>query len=80
MNPLVFGFTYLGSWLLIGLGVFLIIRSGVEFKLGLASRATVEEGDGLTQAKSRLLLAVLIVVGLGVTYAGAFTLIDLLMG
>ena len=72
MNPLVFGLTFLGSWLLIGLGVFVVLRV-------LAALMADQERDAETPAPAPRngglrggYAALTALAGLGVAAAGAY--------
>jgi hypothetical protein len=79
MNPVMFGLTYVGSWLLMGLGIFLAFRVFTEFrKMSLrgAARERVAEASALIRIA---LVALVVLVSIGVTYAGAYTFYNLMI-
>ena len=80
MNPVTFALTYLGSWLLMGLGVFLAFRVASDLRRGLSARAA----PARTAAKVGPLVVVglvslVIMASLGVIYAGAYTFYNLVV-
>jgi len=78
MNPVLFGLTYLVSWLLMGLGVFLAFRVALDLKRA-ASRGAVERAV-VAGSTIRIALIVLVVfASLGITYAGAYTFYNLMV-
>ena len=78
MNPLLFGLIYLGSWLLIGLGLFLVFRSVVELKRETSRGTEAQLAPDTPNGPSRGLMAAALLAGFGIIYAGGFTLLDLI--
>ncbi len=79
MNPLVFGLTYLVSWLLIGLGVFLAFRFAAELRADTHRR--YETGGAATSGAGVwgvLLKMISIIGGLLVIYLGLSMLLNLI--
>jgi amino acid permease len=73
-----FGLTYLVSWLLMGLGVFLAFRVALDLRRA-ASRGVVERAV-VAGSTIRIALVVLVVfASLGITYAGAYTFYNLMV-
>ena len=81
MNAVLFGFTYLYSWLLMGLGVFLAFRVATDLRRAMQQRATGQERMLVASSGSiRIaLIALVVVVSVGVTYAGAYTFYNLMI-
>ena len=81
MHPVVFGLTYLGSWLLMGLGVFLAFRVVRDLrrvstgKMAAAQAKAMEVGSLVRLA----LIALIVLVSVGVVYAGAYTFYNLMI-
>ncbi len=81
MHPVVFGLTYLGSWLLMGLGVFLAFRVVRDLrrvstgKMAAAQAKAMEVGALVRLA----LIALIVLVSVGVVYAGAYTFYNLMI-
>ena len=78
MNPLVFGLIYLGSWLLIGLGLFLVFRSVVELKRETDRGTEAPQAAKTPNAPGRGLMAAVFLAGFGIIYAGGYSLLSLL--
>jgi hypothetical protein len=79
MNPVLFSLTYLMSWLLMGLGVFLTFRLVTTLRRGSA----VREARQISVAAGRFIAAGLVVLvvlaSMGAFYAGAYTFYNLML-
>ena len=80
MNAVLFGLTYLYSWLLMGLGVFLAFRVATDLRRAMQQKATGQERALVASGSIRIaLIALVVLVSLGVTYAGAYTVYNLMI-
>lgn len=80
MNAMMFGLTYLYSWLLMGLGVFLAFRVAADLRRGARRTATAQERVIVASGLIRIaLIALVVLVSTGVTYAGAYTFYNLMI-
>lgn len=80
MNAMMFGLTYLYSWLLMGLGVFLAFRVAADLRRGARRMATAQERVVVASGLIRIaLIALVVLVSTGVTYAGAYTFYNLMI-
>ena len=80
MNAMMFGLTYLYSWLLMGLGVFLAFRVAADLRRGARRTATAQERVIAASGVLRIaLVALVVLVSTGVTYAGAYTFYNLMI-
>lgn len=79
MNPVLFSLTYLVSWLLMGLGVFLTFRLVTTLRRG----AVLREARQFSVAASRFvvvgLVALVVLASMGAFYAGAYTFYNLML-
>ena len=78
MNPLIFGLIFLGSWLLIGLGLFLVFRSVVELKRETGRGTEAHLATVTPNGPGRGIMAAALLAGFGIIYAGGYTLLNLL--
>lgn len=80
MNAVLFGLTYLYSWLLMGLGVFLAFRVATDLRRAMQQKATGQERVLVASGAIRIaLIALVVLVSMGVTYAGAYTVYNLMI-
>ncbi|MDO8751327.1 MAG: hypothetical protein Q7K03_09335 [Dehalococcoidia bacterium] len=80
MNAVLFGLTYLYSWLLMGLGVFLAFRVATDLRRAMQQRAIGQERTLVASGAIRIaLIALVVLVSMGVTYAGAYTVYNLMI-
>ncbi len=86
MNAVLFGFTYLYSWLLMGLGVFLAFRVAMDLRRAMQQRATGQAGQAgqermlMASGSIRIaLIALVVLLSVGVRYAGAYTFYNLMI-
>ena len=80
MNAMMFGLTYLYSWLLMGLGVFLAFRVAADLRRGARRTATAQERVIVASGLIRIaLIALVVLVSTGVTYAGAYAFYNLMI-
>ena len=80
MNAVLFGLTYLYSWLLMGLGVFLAFRVATDLRRAMQQKATGQERALVASGAIRVaLIALVVLVSMGVTYAGAYTVYNLMI-
>jgi hypothetical protein len=79
MNPVLFSLTYLVSWLLMGLGVFLTFRLVATVRRG----TTAQEAKQMTLVAGRLmvvgLVTLVVMASMGAFYAGAYTFYNLML-
>lgn len=79
MNPVLFSLTYLVSWLLMGLGVFLTFRLVTTMRRG----AVAQEARQFSVAAGRFivagLVALVVLASMGAFYAGAYTFYNLML-
>lgn len=79
MNPILFSITYLVSWLLMGLGVFLTFRLVSTMRRG----AVPQRATQLPVAAGRFvmagLVALVVLASMGAFYAGAYTFYNLML-
>jgi hypothetical protein len=79
MNPVLFSLTYLVSWLLMGLGVFLTFRLVSTMRRG----AIPQRAAPLAVAAGRFvmagLVALVVLSSIGAFYAGAYTFYNLML-
>ena len=79
MNPLAFGSIYLGSWLLMGLGVFLAFRISSDLRQMVSIRVPSELRTATSSWAVRAsVVGLVVLVSVGITYAGAYTFYNLM--
>ena len=79
MNPLSFGATFVASWLLIGLGVFLLFAVSAEIRWATDRSSDVRGAPTASGGMMRHVVAVFIILfGMSVAALGAYTLLSLL--
>ncbi len=79
MNPLAFGSIYLGSWLLMGLGVFLAFRISSDLRQMVSVRVPSElRAAASSWAVRASVVGLVVLVSVGITYAGAYTFYNLM--
>lgn len=79
MNPIVFGSLYLGSWLLMGLGVFLALRISGDLRHMVTARIPAELRTAASGWAVRAsVVGLVVLVSVGITYAGAYTFYNLM--
>lgn len=79
MNPLAFGSIYLGSWMLMGLGLFLAFRISSDLRQMVSARIPAEFKAGTsTWAVRASVVGLVVLVSVGITYAGAYTFYNLM--
>ena len=79
MNPIIFGSIYIGSWLLMGLGLFLALRISRDLRHEVGQRIPV--GIGLTSTgwvMRASLISLVVLISAGITYAGVYTFYNLM--
>lgn len=80
MNAMVFGLTYLYSWLLMGLGVFLVFRVVADLRRSASNKGPLQAKAMAANTVIRLsLVALVVLVSVGVTYAGAYAFYNLVV-
>ncbi len=80
MHPIVFGLAYLGSWLLIGLGIFMVFALLGELRRRDGRRVAVEGAVKVPRGMSGTGLAALTVLtSICVTGAGAYVFLSLMV-
>lgn len=80
MGPIAFGAIYLGSWLLMGLGVFLAFRVTADLRRAAGARGSAwDRYEGTSHLLRAALLSLVLLVSVGVTYAGAYTFYNLML-
>lgn len=77
MNPVLFGLIYVVSWLLMGLGVFLAFRVATDLRRA-AQHGVVNRAVAAGSAVRVALIGLVVLVSLGITYAGAYTFYNLM--
>jgi len=72
MSPIAFGLTYLGLWLLVGLGLFVTVEAATSLIRHGASLLQRPSGDPIRVATGILLGALLLVIGALATSVGSY--------
>ena len=81
IHPVAFSLTYLVSWLLMGLGVFLTFRFVTHLRQTARAKVEGKVGGPVMMATPVTIALVVLAVlaGVGVFYSGAYTLYNLVI-